>query len=98
MAEAPATMTRDVLFFIASLACAAILAALGVLIPPNSLFWKWVLWGGVVIFILCAIALLLDIRRRRVKTKGSNERPDHLLCTFSKDIPGCVQRKVIASY
>jgi hypothetical protein len=54
---------RDIIAFIASLAGAAILSALAVLIRPESIFWKFLLWGGIAIFIACACVVLLDYFR-----------------------------------
>jgi len=57
---------RETLFFIASIAGAAVLTALAVLVPPESLLWKVMLYGGIVTLILCAVILLIDIVRRRI--------------------------------
>ncbi|MGQ0444243.1 MAG: hypothetical protein ACT4O2_03715 [Beijerinckiaceae bacterium] len=54
---------RDFLLFIASLAGAAILTALAIMIRPESPFWKFVLWGGIGIFVACACVLLIDYTR-----------------------------------
>jgi hypothetical protein len=54
---------REFLLFIASLAGAAVMTALAVLIRPDSPFWKWFLWLGVLVFIGCALALLIDLLR-----------------------------------
>jgi len=51
---------REIVFFIASLAGAAIMTALAILIHPDSPFWRWFLWGGIAVFAACAIVLLLD--------------------------------------
>ncbi|MGH6835258.1 MAG: hypothetical protein ACREC9_06850 [Methylocella sp.] len=54
---------RDFVLFIASLAGAAILTALAIMIRPESPLWKFVLWGGIGIFIACACVLLIDYNR-----------------------------------
>lgn len=54
---------REFLFFIASLAGAVILTALAVLLRPELSFWKFLLWGGVGIFIACALILVFDYYR-----------------------------------
>jgi hypothetical protein len=54
---------REIVFFIASLAGAAILTALAVLLQPDSPIWKWVLWAGIAIFAACAFVLLIDLVR-----------------------------------
>jgi len=54
---------REIVFFIASLAGAAILTALAVLIRPESPLWKFLLWGGISIFIACACIVLIDYYR-----------------------------------
>lgn len=51
---------REVVYFIASLAGAAILTALAVLVQ-NLPVWQWVLWGGISAFSACAIVLLVDL-------------------------------------
>jgi hypothetical protein len=51
---------RETLFFVASLAGAAVLTALAILVHPES-FWKWVLWIGTGVFIACALVLLIDL-------------------------------------
>ena len=51
---------REVATFVASLAGAAILTALAVLIRPEAPLWKALLWGGVAIFFACACVLLFD--------------------------------------
>jgi hypothetical protein len=55
---------REVIFFVASLAGAALLTALAVIVAPTSPFWQWVLWSSAGILVLCAIALFVDIIRR----------------------------------
>jgi hypothetical protein len=59
---------REILFFVASLAGAALLTALAVIVAPTSPFWQWVLWTSTGTLVLCAIALFVDIIRR-VPTK-----------------------------
>jgi hypothetical protein len=56
---------REIVFFVASLAGAAILTALAVLNPEASLLWKNVLSGGITILAICALALFIDIIRCR---------------------------------
>jgi hypothetical protein len=87
---------REILFFIASIAGAGVLAALQVILAPNSPFWRWVLWIGVCILVLCAFGLLIDIIRRRVHAKDDDRIG--LRCTFAENIPGCVQRDAKASF
>ena len=57
------TIMREIALFIASLAGAAIMTALAVLIRPESPFWKLVLWGGIAIFIACAFVVVIDYFR-----------------------------------
>jgi hypothetical protein len=54
---------RDILLFIGSLAGAAILTAIAVIVSPSSPIWKWILWGGIGVFTACAIVLLIDYLR-----------------------------------
>ncbi|MGH6835418.1 MAG: hypothetical protein ACREC9_07685 [Methylocella sp.] len=54
---------RDIVLLIASLAGAAILTALAVLIRPESPLWKFVLWGGIGVFIACACVFLIDYNK-----------------------------------
>jgi hypothetical protein len=58
---------REIGFFIASLAGAAILTALAVLLRPESPFWKFLLWGGIAVFVSCACVLVLDYCRPGAK-------------------------------
>jgi hypothetical protein len=51
---------RDIVLFIASLAGAAVLTALAVLIRPEAALWKALLWGGIAVFVACACVLVLD--------------------------------------
>ena len=51
---------RDIIFLIASIAGAAILTAVAVLLAPESPFWKWILWGGIGVLTACACVLLVD--------------------------------------
>lgn len=51
---------REILFFIASIAGAAVLTALGIVLAPTSPVWRWVLWGGASVFIGCASILAID--------------------------------------
>ena len=55
---------REAIYFIASLAGAAVLSALAVLVPPQSPLWRDLLYGGIVVLLLCAVALAIDIIRR----------------------------------
>jgi hypothetical protein len=66
---------REIISFIASLAGAAVLTALAVLIGPKSPFWRWLLWGGSGILAICAIILLIDILRRRSQKNKNGARP-----------------------
>jgi hypothetical protein len=54
---------REILLAIASLAGAAVLTALVVLIHPESPLWKWMLWLGIAIFVACAAILFFDYYR-----------------------------------
>jgi hypothetical protein len=51
---------REIALFIGSLAGAAVLTALAVLIRPESPFWKGLLWGGIAVFVACACIVLFD--------------------------------------
>jgi hypothetical protein len=51
---------RENVMFIASLAGAAILTALAVLVRPESPLWKALLWSGIAIFLACACIILFD--------------------------------------
>lgn len=55
---------REAVYFIASLAGAAVLTALAVLVPPESPLWRTLLYGGIVVLLLCAIVLAIDMVRR----------------------------------
>lgn len=55
---------REAVYFIASLAGAAVLSALAVLVPPQSPFWRDLLYGGIIVLSLCALVLAIDIIRR----------------------------------
>jgi hypothetical protein len=59
---------REIAFFIGSLAGAAVLTALAVLIRPESPLWKALLWGGTAVFVACACVLLFDYFRPGGKT------------------------------
>ena len=59
---------REAIYFVASVAGAAVLTALAVLVSPQSLFWQAVLYRGIAILILCAATLLIDIVRRQFKS------------------------------
>lgn len=48
---------REILFALGSLAGAAALTALAVLLPPVSPIWRWMLWIGIAVFAACAAAL-----------------------------------------
>lgn len=37
------------------------MTALAVLLRPDSPIWKWLLWGGVVVFVACAVVFLAGI-------------------------------------
>ncbi len=52
---------REALWFLASLAGAAIMTALAIMVAPDSPFWRDLLWGGVYVFIVCAVLILLDM-------------------------------------
>jgi hypothetical protein len=54
---------REILFCIVSLAGAAVMTALAVTLRPESPLWKWILWGGIGVFVACAVVLLIDIVR-----------------------------------
>jgi hypothetical protein len=51
---------RDVILFFASLAGAAILTALAVIVSPQSPLWQAILYGGAYVLLVCAILLFLD--------------------------------------
>jgi hypothetical protein len=51
---------REIIFFIASIAGAAVLTALAIVLAPTSPIWKWVLWGGAAVFLGCAGVLAVD--------------------------------------
>jgi hypothetical protein len=55
---------REAIYFIASLAGAAVLTALAILVPPDSPFWRNLLYGGIGVLIVCALGLAIDIARR----------------------------------
>jgi hypothetical protein len=52
---------RELLYFIASLAGAAVLTALAVIVPPESALWRGVLYGGIVVLGATSIAILIDM-------------------------------------
>jgi hypothetical protein len=54
---------REILWFFASLAGAAILTALAAIMPPQSPVWRGILYGGICILLTCAILIFLDMRR-----------------------------------
>lgn len=54
---------REVLWFVASLAGAAILTALAILVSPKSPIWRTILWGAAYILLVCAVLIFLDMRR-----------------------------------
>ena len=54
---------REILWFFASLAGAAILTALAVIVSPQSLFWRAVLFGGIYLLLICAVLISLDMRK-----------------------------------
>jgi hypothetical protein len=54
---------RDVLLFFGSLAGAAVLTALAVLVRPENPAWKIILWGGIGVFVACACVLAFDYSR-----------------------------------
>lgn len=56
---------REFIYFLASLAGAAVLTALAVLIEKQSPIWGELLWGGTVLLGICAILLLIDIILKR---------------------------------
>jgi hypothetical protein len=60
---------REFLFFFASLAGAAVLTALAVILDPKSPVWFLLLWGGGGVFALCALAIMTDMIWRRLKDK-----------------------------
>jgi hypothetical protein len=68
---------REIIFFIASLAGAAMFTALAVIVAPTSPFWRWVLWSSVGVFVVCAIALLVDIIRHVRTKKNSSVLPSN---------------------
>jgi hypothetical protein len=51
---------REVANFIGSLAGAAILSALAILVRPEAPLWKFLLWGGIGIFVACASVIIID--------------------------------------
>jgi hypothetical protein len=54
---------REFMYFMGSLAGAAIMAALAVLIKPESPVWKVILWGGIGVFVSCAVVVIIDYYR-----------------------------------
>lgn len=52
---------RDLLYFIGSLAGAAVLTALAIVVPPESLVWRVVLYVGIAVFVAAAIGILIDM-------------------------------------
>jgi hypothetical protein len=54
---------RETAYFIGSLAGAAIMTALALLIRPEAPLWKIVLWGGIGVFTACACVVVLDYIR-----------------------------------
>jgi MFS family permease len=56
-------VVREIVLFIGSLAGAAVLTSLAVLVKPESPLWTWILWIGAAVFLVCAILLLFDIVR-----------------------------------
>ena len=94
---------RQIIFFIASFAGAGMLAALQVIVAPDSPFWQWVLRISVSILFLCAIGFLIDIIRRCIRAKKNGQKNNgiaqmsqrRLECSFSKEIARCVERDVV---
>ncbi len=72
---------REFIYFLGSLAGAAVLTALAVLVEPKSTIWSVIFWIGTIVFVMCAIALLIDIvwktfHRKAISTtsmKGSEK-------------------------
>jgi hypothetical protein len=54
---------RETLWFVASLAGAAILTALAVIVSPQSPLWRDVLIGGAYILLVCAVLIFFDMRQ-----------------------------------
>jgi hypothetical protein len=54
---------RETLWFFASLAGAAILTALAVILPPQSALWSGILYGAIYLLLACAILIFLDMRK-----------------------------------
>lgn len=68
---------REFLYFVASLAGAAMLTALGIIYGPNSGIWGRVFYISAGILTLCAVVLLIDLVRRGTwpkKIAGSRSR------------------------
>jgi hypothetical protein len=60
---------REFLYFVASLAGAAMLTALGILYGPQSGIWGYVLYVSAAILAVCALILLADLIRRGTARK-----------------------------
>jgi len=54
---------REVAYFVGSLAGAAIMTALAILLRPESPIWKVILWGGIGVFAACACVVALGYVR-----------------------------------
>jgi hypothetical protein len=54
---------RETLWFVASLAGAAILTALAVIVSPQSPLWRDVLVGGAYVLLVCAVLIFFDMRQ-----------------------------------
>jgi hypothetical protein len=88
---------REIALFIASLAGAAVLTSLQVLIAPTSPFWKWSLCIGAGVFGACALGLFIDLMLRHARKSQNGkilaERPNPrmLRCEFSENDAECVK-------
>ena len=59
---------RDLFYFIGSLAGAAVLTALAIVVPPESLIWRVVLYVGIAVFVTAAIGILIDMFAPAIST------------------------------
>ena len=54
---------RETLWFVASLAGAAIFTALAVIVSPQSPLWRDILVGGAYVLLVCAVLIFFDMRQ-----------------------------------
>ena len=46
------------------------LTALAVIVSPQSLFWRAVLFGGIYLLLICAVLISLDMRKPKLKERS----------------------------